>query len=379
MDDYIRHQKAWRIMYAAAHRYIVQKFNLTHENLQVEGPVLLVPNHASAWDPLLVAMSLPEKQVYYVASEHLFRIGPVSRLIDYLVAPIPRRKASSGADTVKACLRHLRAGHSICLFAEGEQSWNGRNIPIFPATGKLAKSSGATLVTYRLEGAYLSLPRWGHGVRRGRVHGHPVGIYPPGQLKCMTPKEIDDLIQRDITEDAWERQRLSPVSYRGRHPAEGLERALYLCPQCHQIGTLHTAGSHIFCSCGLDLEYTDTGFFQPEKPFATIADWDDWQCGRLHSRECAFPRNGWPLFSDGGVSLYRVESGHRETLLGSGVIAMYEDRILCADRCFPLPVITNMADVLASRLLLTTDDGYYEIRSRNSVSFRKYLEIWREH
>ena len=38
-----------------------------------------------------------------------------------------------------------------------------------------------------------------------------------------------------------------------------------------------------------------------------------------------------------------------------------------------------MADVLASRLLLTVSGEYYEILSSNGVSFRKYLEIWRKH
>ena len=37
-----------------------------------------------------------------------------------------------------------------------------------------------------------------------------------------------------------------------------------------------------------------------------------------------------------------------------------------------------MADVLASRLLMTVDGEYYEIRSKAGVSFRKYLEIWKD-
>ena len=173
MDNYQRHQKIWRVLYGLLAPMVQRKFAMTHEDLHLDGPVLLIPNHVSAWDPLLVAMSLRDKQVYYVASEHIFRLGLVTKLIRWLVDPIPRRKASSGADTVKACLRHLRAGHSVCLFAEGEQSWDGLTQPIFPATGKLAKASGASLVTYRLEGAYLSLPRWGRGIRRGRCASIP--------------------------------------------------------------------------------------------------------------------------------------------------------------------------------------------------------------
>ena len=379
MDDYTRHLKLWHALHVMNSGWIARKFNMTHEDLHVDGPVLIVPNHVSAWDPLLVALSLRDKQAYFVASEHLFRMGPVSQLLEFVVAPIPRRKASTGTDTVKACLRHLREGHSICLFAEGEQSWNGRNIPIFPATGKLVKSSGATLVTYRLEGAYLSLPRWGKGVRRGKVHGHPVGIYPPEQLKNMTPKEINTLIERDTAEDAWERQRLSPVRYKGKRRAEGLERALYLCPRCRRIGSLHTKGNRIFCDCGLDLEYTETGFFQPEQPFPDLAEWDDWQREKLHAREFNRPAEEGLLFSDGGVTLTKIGAGHREEHLGAGALQMYEDRLVCADHSFPLSEISYMADVLASRLLLTVSGEYYEILSSNGVSFRKYLEIWRKH
>ena len=54
---------------------INKKFDMTHEDISVEGPILLIPNHVTSWDPVLVAMSLRNKQVYYVASEHLFRKG----------------------------------------------------------------------------------------------------------------------------------------------------------------------------------------------------------------------------------------------------------------------------------------------------------------
>ena len=376
MSRYEQHQKIWRILYALCHRWICRKFHLTHEDLRVEGPVLLIPNHVSAWDPLLVAMSLRDKQVYYVASEHLFRLGPVTKLLNALVAPIPRRKASSGADTVKACLRHLREGHSVCLFAEGEQCWDGRSAPIFPATGKLVRSSGATLVTFRLEGGYLSLPRWGRGVRRGAVHGHPVGVYPPERLRQMSPQAINEQIERDIREDAWERQRQNPVPYRGKHPAEGMERALYACPGCRRIGTLQTRNDRIFCPCGFSRRYTETGFFEPAAPFATIADWDDWQRERLRRRE--FPHGEDCLFSDENIALTQIRTDHTELRLPTGSLRMREDALLCGDRCFPLDEIRSMALVQAHLLLFSFHEEYYQLSAKRGVNLRKYLEIWKE-
>ena len=92
MDEYSRHLKLWHALYAMNSGWITRKFNMTYEDLHVDGPALIVPNHVSAWDPLLVAMSLRDKQAYFVASEHLFRMGPVSKLLEFVVAPIPRRK-----------------------------------------------------------------------------------------------------------------------------------------------------------------------------------------------------------------------------------------------------------------------------------------------
>ncbi len=350
---------------------------MTHEDLHLDGPALIIPNHGCAWDPLLVAMSLRDHHAYFVASEHLFRLGLVSRLIESLVAPIPRRKASTGTDTVKACLRHLRAGHSVCLFAEGEQCWDGRNIPIFPATGKLARSSGATLVTYRLEGNYLSLPRWGKGIRRGKVRGYPVGIYPPDVLKTMSATEIEALINRDIFENAWIRQRQNPVAFRGKNRAKGMERALYLCPRCRKIDSLQSEGNRIFCSCGLNLEFTETGFFEPSQPFETLAEWEDWQKQALRDGAFSYAGEDGLLFSDPDVTLALIKTGHEESLLGQGALCQYKDRLLCAGHSFPLQDISYMADVLASRLLLTVQGEYYEIRTKNGANLRKYLECWR--
>lgn len=376
-DPSRRHRRLWRVLNPLASRFVRWKFALDAVPVETDGAVLLVSNHVSAWDPLIVSASLGRKQAYFVASEHLFRLGAVSRLIEWVVAPIPRRKASQGADAVKAMLRHLRAGHSVCLFAEGEQCWTGRSGPVFPATGKLAKSSGTTLVTYRIEGGYLSLPRWGRGVRRGRVKAHPVGVYPPERLKAMRPEEVNALIERDIREDAWLRQRRERVLYRGKNRAEGLERALCLCPACGRVGGLSTRKDRLTCRCGLSVGYGEDGFFDLDAPFPTLADWDDWQAERLRRRDFPYAADEEGLiFSDGGMRLSRVEEGHRDVRLGRGMLQLYEDRLVCAGHSFPLPRITSMAAVLSSRLLFSCSNQYYEIVAERGGNLRKYLLLW---
>ena len=376
MDPYRRHVWIYRFLSVLVRPVLRAKFNLSGEKLQADGPFLLVSNHVTGWDPLLVGVCLGGRQAYFVASEHIFRLGLLTKVLHWLLAPIPRRKASTGMDTVKACLRHLHAGHSVCLFAEGEQCWDGRTGPIFPATGKLAKSSGAALVTFRLEGGYLSLPRWGKHICRGAVHGHPVGVYSPKELKKLSPQEINALIERDIAEDAWERQRQRPVRYRGKRRAEGMERALYACPGCRRIGTLRTDRDRVFCPCGFERRYTEYGFFEPMEPFETLTDWDLWQRELLRARD--FAHEGDLLFQDVGLELKRIQSDHREELLALGTLRQFEDRLECADWRFPLPEIRSMAMVQTHLLLFSSGGNYYQLRSSTGVNLRKYLEIWKE-
>lgn len=373
MDPHSRHEKIWRLCYTALNRPICRFFHLEHEDLSLDGPVLVIANHVTDFDPLLLAMSFPRNAIYYVASEHLFRQGLISKLLFWLMEPISRRKGSVGTDTVKACLRHLKDGHTVCIFAEGDASWDGLSGKIFPATGKLARSSGARLVTCRIEGGYLTKPRWSRSIRKGKILVHPIKIYAPDELRSMRPNEITDAIERDIGEDAWERQRAKPVLFRGKKLAENLETAMYLCPKCRKIGTLHSMDDRVFCSCGFSLRYLETGFLDPPQPFETLAEWDRWQRETL----CLLPiAEGGSLFSDNAILLAEIDVNHRQKALGKGKLMQYEDRLCFNDRQFPLTGISNMALVQAKRLLLSFDNRYFEFRSRECVNFRKYLVFW---
>lgn len=366
-------RKRWRLLQRLLRGYITGRFSLTAEPCRVDGPCLIVANHVTNWDPLLLAMSFPETPVRFVASEHLFRHGLLSDVIEWAVAPIPRRKAASGADTVKAVLRALKAGDTVCVFAEGDAAWDGLTHPVFPATGKLARAAGVPLVTYRLEGGYLSLPRWSKKLRRGRMRGAPVGIYAPEELKRYKGPEITALIDRDLFEDAFARQKKEHVAFRGRNRAEGIERGFFICPRCGRLGTVRGRGDRVLCDCGLNLLYTEEGFFDPPTPVASIAEWEARQQAAL--RELVQNAKG-VLFSDGGLRLARVESGHRETALGVGILYQHPEALEIAGHCFPLRAIDSMAMVKDNILLFSVGDAYYEIRACAPCCLRKYLLTW---
>ena len=390
---WIRHNRIYRFFAPLISKWIGHKFNFSYDGFDprsIEGPLIVIPNHSCAWDPLLMASAFSRRHMYFVASEHIMRMPTWGPVISFLVAPIPRKKASSGSGTVIACLRHLKAGHSICLFAEGEQSWDGVSGHVFPATGKLVKQSGATLVTYRLEGAFLSLPRWAKGLRRGRVFGKVAGVYGPDELAKMTAGEIDELIDRDIYFDVWnwqDSQPDGPVKYipqkREYGTAARLEKGLFMCPGCRSIGTLSTQGRRISCGCGFGADLADSGFLDPPEPFRTIREWDAWETSELSSIIDKALQSGkegeGELFSDGSAELSRVEGDHTDSLMAQGRLSLKcSGGSLILSACgtdFALSAIENMAPVLSSMLLFSDGKDYCQIRSEEA-NLRKYLLAW---
>ena len=376
VDTLTRHRKIWKIIYGPLSFWLRRKFNYTPEIARIDGPCIVIPNHVTNFDPILVSLSFPDNQMYYVASEHIFRLGLITKLLDWLVSPIPRRKGAGGADAVLTIMRRIRDGASIGLFAEGDSSWDGRRVDIFPSTGKLVRASGATLVTYRLEGGHLSLPRWGRGVRRGAMRGHVVGVYPPEQLKAMKPAEIVSIIDRDIYEDAFEREAREQTRFVGRDAAENLETLLYICPECGQVGRLRSAGVWIRCDgCGFSRRYTETGAFVPAEPFADPGEWDRWQ---REKAKTLLPDENGLLFSDTRMRLQEILPKHRTKKLGEGTLELRDDALRICGETFPLAEIGEMSVYGAKTLVFTCRERYFEIKSRYPRCARKYLDRWKE-
>lgn len=368
------HQSVWSFLHPLTRFLAKSKFNYSSEQYDIEGPVLMLSNHVTDWDPILVASSF-RKQMYFVASEHILRLGFTSWLLRTLFAPIARQKGGSAAGTVKAILRTLKEGHSVAIFPEGNRSWDGNTGAFLPTIGKLARSSGCTLVTFRMTGGYLSSPRWaGSSIRRGRMGGAVSNIYTPEQLRAMTPAQINEAIAADLSEKAYARQREEMIPYRGKQLAEGLETYLFACPECGTLHRLVSSGNTFRCaSCGAESEYSVEGFLKGAFRYDTIEDWAGWQ-EELIKELCASASDA-PLFSDSGITLRAVSTGRSSEVLGQGDITLYRDRFeLPGGVVIPLEKLSGMSIRGADVLFAGTSEGdNYELRCDEPRCMKKYL------
>ena len=393
--------RLWHFLAFAIGGCVRRIFNFSYDMSgfdQIEGPVILIPNHACKWDPVLTGVACKGNQGYYVVSEHLDRMPVAGKLIRLFFNPISKKKGTTDLAVVRECFRHLRAGHSICLFAEGDQTWDGISGKVQPATGQLVKLSNATLVTLRLEGAFLTRPRWSGNGRRGRIEARIAGIYPPEEIRKMSAEEILCAINRDLYFDFWAWQRSvpgGPIAFKPRgkkkNSAKGMDMLFFMCPGCGSIGRLKTEAGAISCECGFRAKMLDTGFLEPaftapDHPvcdFTALPGWDGWQKQELGKTVGRILADGSEetLFEDGPAVLSGIGEGHRENAVSEGKLSLRfcggQAVLSVGESSFDMKDIKNMGLILNERMLFSYGEGYYEIRTEG-INIRKYLLAWEQ-
>ena len=401
MKKETRHKFAYSVSGALV-RPIVAKFNF-HTTPYVhkeDWPYVVLANHNTDYDPLMIRETFSD-QMYFVAAENILRMGILSKILVRYFDPIFRIKGKREIRTTQEMLRRLRAGYNVCLFPEGNRSFNGATGYIFPATAKVVKKSGAGLITYRLSGGYLSSPRWSRTLRKGKMTGEIVGIYSPEELAQMSADELHKIISRDLHEDAYERQEIDPVAYKGEKLAEGLESTLFTCPSCKSIGTLHTHDDIIECSCGYKARYDEYGYLvEDDSSRKTIRALDMWQFNLLRERinEICLSKDGCMcgdtdkgtsgdsktlLFCDENISLREIGPDHSLVSEEAGTLLGYCDRLVFendrASYCFPFDILSGISIFGNNKMVINYKDGelkHYEMHGPYTYSALKYLYLY---
>jgi 1-acyl-sn-glycerol-3-phosphate acyltransferase len=86
------------------------------------GPLLVVPNHDSQMDPIMVGLALRgRRSLRFLGRAELWRIPLVGRLL-YAAHQIPIARGAQDTAALDEAIASLRAGEAICIFPEGKLS-----------------------------------------------------------------------------------------------------------------------------------------------------------------------------------------------------------------------------------------------------------------
>jgi 1-acyl-sn-glycerol-3-phosphate acyltransferase len=126
-----------------------------------EGPLLVVPNHDSQWDPVVAGLAMrPGRRLRFLARASLWRIPGLGPLL-YAIGQIPIRRGVGDAAALEHAVEALRSGEAVCVFPEGGLSW-GESLRARSGVGRLARACpGVRIVLCCVEGTtdYVRFPR----------------------------------------------------------------------------------------------------------------------------------------------------------------------------------------------------------------------------
>lgn len=337
----------------------------------------IVSNHQTAFDQFFVSLCYP-KHIYYVASEDLFSKGWVSKLITWLVAPIPFRKSTSDLTGVRNCLRVAKEGGSISLFPEGNRTFSGTTEHMKSGVASLAKALRLPIAFYRIEGGYGAQPRWSDEVRKGKMRGYFSRIMEPEEYKDMTNEELFEVIKKEL----WVDEREDKTEFYGKNNAEYLDRAMYVCPDCG-LSEFYSKKDIITCKkCGKQIKYMPDKTLQGvgfEFPYTYVKDWYAYQCNFIRNFDMS-PYSEEPIYRDDTRYSENIYCKNKVEIDKNAKISIYSDRFVVETKNgndIYLFSDVSAATVLGkNKLNIYVGDRIFQFKGDKHFNALKYLNLY---
>jgi len=168
------------------------------ENMPAEGPVLIVSNHQSHLDPILVGIGC-RRRINYVARESLFRFAPFGWFIRS-VGAFPIDREGVGLSGIKESLKRLKQGEMVLIFPEGTRTPDGHIAAFRPGFTALAVRAQASILPVGIDGAFQAWPRTRRFPRPGRIRVHFGRPIAPEQFAGRNERELLAEVERRVRE-----------------------------------------------------------------------------------------------------------------------------------------------------------------------------------
>jgi 1-acyl-sn-glycerol-3-phosphate acyltransferase len=151
------------------------------------GGVLLVTNHQSYLDPVLVAVKL-RRPMSFLAKSELFENPAFAWFIRRLNA-FPVRQGKGDVGAMKESIRLLQEGHVLNIFPEGSRSEDGELQPVAGGVALVIKRAKVPVLPVALEGSYACWPKHRPLFRAGKirlVYGEPLILHDKDSREILS-------------------------------------------------------------------------------------------------------------------------------------------------------------------------------------------------
>ena len=143
------HAFKWSIVSPMLHAYFRGQIYGV-ENVPKSGPLVVISNHASYFDPPIVSNCV-RRPVAYMAKEELFDIPILAQAIK-LYGAYPVSRGSADRNAIRAALEYLNKGWAVGVFLQGTRTPDGKITD---------PKRGALLLAAKAKAPILPVSVWG--------------------------------------------------------------------------------------------------------------------------------------------------------------------------------------------------------------------------
>ncbi len=316
-----------------------------NEIRSVEGPFVVIANHQAALD-FVNLIGATRRPMSFVISHSFYSTLPIKGFLDKM-GVIPKQQFQSSITDMKRMKAVIDRGEPLVIYPAGLMCEDGLSTPIPQATYKFLKWLGADVYVARSYGSYFVMPKWAKGLRPGRTEMDIYKLFSHDELAASPLDEIKRRCDEALLYDAYREQESILASYSGGSNIEGLEKVLYMCPNCGAEFSIVARSKNVLCctECGYAEQSDNYGFLHLlsgiGEEMRYVSDWNTLILSELEKRISAGENS-----ISSPVRIRMVEPGRKRFAdVGEGTLSLSAQGFrLCGcirgeEQCIELPIV----------------------------------------
>ncbi|HRD92549.1 MAG TPA: MFS transporter [Accumulibacter sp.] len=188
---------AWLLIHSV---YRLQQNGL--ENIPQDGPAILVCNHVSFVDPIVIAAA-SRRPIRFVMDHRIYRLPVINFIFRHMhtipIAPA-REDAAMMAAAFEEVAHALAAGELVAIFPEGRITDNGEIYPFRPGVQQIVGRTPVAVIPMALQGLWGSFfsrkdgPAMSNPLRAGLFARIALSVGPAVAPAAATPEHLREIV-----------------------------------------------------------------------------------------------------------------------------------------------------------------------------------------